>query len=89
VISGGIMGAGAAKRLSAVRWGIAGNIVLAWVLTLPCAAAVGALTYAVTALFGGGALGPIVVSLAAVAMSTALFLRRNPPMTETSTPAPA
>ena len=35
VISGGVMGAGAAKRLSAVRWGVAGNIVIAWVLTLP------------------------------------------------------
>ena len=30
VISGGVMGAGAAKRLSAVRWGVAGNILLAW-----------------------------------------------------------
>ena len=47
VMSGAIMGAGAAKRLSAVRWGVAGNIVLAWVLTLPCSAAVGALTYGV------------------------------------------
>ncbi len=36
-ISGAIMGAGAAKRLSAVRWGVAGNIVTAWVLTLPAA----------------------------------------------------
>ena len=35
VISGAIMGAGAAKRISAVRWGVAGNIVVAWVLTLP------------------------------------------------------
>ena len=42
VISGGVMGAGAAKRLSAVRWGIAGNIVLAWILTLPMAGAIGA-----------------------------------------------
>ena len=42
VISGAIMGAGAAKRLSAVRWGVAGNIVVAWMLTLPCSAAVGA-----------------------------------------------
>ena len=42
VISGGIMGAGAAKRLSAVRWGVAGNIVVAWVLTLPSAAVFGA-----------------------------------------------
>ena len=38
VISGAIMGAGAAKRLSAVRWGVAGNIVIAWVLTLPASA---------------------------------------------------
>src|ERR687886_574904 len=40
VANGGIMGAGAAKRLSAVRWGVAGNIVVAWVLTLPAAALV-------------------------------------------------
>src|ERR671929_24955 len=36
-ISGAVMGAGAAKRLSAVRWGLAGNIAIAWVLTLPAA----------------------------------------------------
>ena len=41
VISGGIMGAGAAKRISAVRWGVAGNIVVAWVLTLPASAIMG------------------------------------------------
>jgi PiT family inorganic phosphate transporter len=63
VISGGIMGAGAAKRLSAVRWGVAGNIAVAWVLTLPASAAVGALTYGVTRLFGTGAAGPVVVSI--------------------------
>jgi inorganic phosphate transporter, PiT family len=43
VISGGVMGAGAAKRLSAVRWGVAGNIAVAWVLTIPAAALVAAL----------------------------------------------
>ena len=42
VIAGGVMGAGAGKRLSAVRWGVAGNIVVAWLLTLPAAAAIGA-----------------------------------------------
>ena len=47
-ITGGIMGAGAGKRLSAVRWGVAGNIVGAWVLTLPASALVGAATYGVT-----------------------------------------
>jgi PiT family inorganic phosphate transporter len=42
VVSGAVMGAGATKRLSAVRWGVAGNIVFAWVLTLPAAAVVAA-----------------------------------------------
>ncbi len=45
VVSGAVMGAGATKRLSAVRWGIAGNIVAAWVLTIPAAAAVAAAFY--------------------------------------------
>ena len=44
VISSAIMGVGATKRLSAVRWGVAGNILVAWVLTLPAAAAMGALS---------------------------------------------
>src|SRR6185503_6637972 len=60
VISGGIMGAGAAKRVSAVRWGVAGNIVVAWVLTLPASAIVGGLTYLVVDIFGSGAAGPLV-----------------------------
>ena len=44
-ISGAVMGAGATKRFSAVRWGVAGNIVVAWVLTIPAAAAVAALLF--------------------------------------------
>jgi inorganic phosphate transporter, PiT family len=67
VMSGGIMGAGAAKRFSAVRWGVAGNIVVAWVLTLPAAAMVGGVTYGVTRLFGTGPAGPVVVSVALLA----------------------
>jgi len=54
-ISGGVMGAGAAKRLSAVRWGVAGNIVVAWLLTLPAAAAIGAVAYGIAWIFGAGA----------------------------------
>jgi PiT family inorganic phosphate transporter len=42
VVSGAVMGSGATKRLSAVRWGVAGHIVTAWVLTLPAAAVVAA-----------------------------------------------
>jgi PiT family inorganic phosphate transporter len=45
VISGAVMGTGATKRLSAVRWGVAGNIVFAWILTLPAAALVAAACY--------------------------------------------
>jgi PiT family inorganic phosphate transporter len=45
VISGAVMGAGATKRFSAVRWGIAGNIVTAWVLTIPAAGLVAAACY--------------------------------------------
>jgi PiT family inorganic phosphate transporter len=45
VVSGAVMGSGATKRLSAVRWGIAGNIVFAWVLTIPASAAVAALMW--------------------------------------------
>jgi PiT family inorganic phosphate transporter len=41
-VSGAVMGAGATRRLSAVRWGVAGNIVTAWLLTIPCSAAVAA-----------------------------------------------
>jgi PiT family inorganic phosphate transporter len=45
VVSGAVMGAGATKRLSAVRWGVAGNIVVAWLLTIPMAALVAAIFY--------------------------------------------
>jgi PiT family inorganic phosphate transporter len=76
VISGGIMGAGAAKRVSAVRWGVAGNIVGAWVLTLPAAAAVGAATYGVTRIFGHGAAGPLVVSIGLLLALVWAFGRR-------------
>src|SRR5215203_3424946 len=76
VINGGVMGAGAAKRLSAVRWGVAGNIFVAWVLTLPAAAAIGAATYGVTRIFGTGALGPILVTLMALSLVAVAFFRR-------------
>ena len=75
-ISGAVMGAGAAKRLSAVRWGVAGNIVLAWVLTLPCAALVGGVVYGITHLFGDGPAGPVIVAALGVGFTVAMFVRR-------------
>jgi inorganic phosphate transporter, PiT family len=76
VASGGVMGAGAGKRLSAVRWGVAGNIVGAWVLTIPGSALVGATAFGMTRVFGTGALGPVVVSLMLVGLLLAIFGRR-------------
>jgi PiT family inorganic phosphate transporter len=76
VISGAIMGAGAGKRVSAVRWGVAGNIATAWVLTLPASAAVGGLTYAIVALLGSQETGPIVVSVALLGLLVVALSRR-------------
>jgi PiT family inorganic phosphate transporter len=45
------MGVGATRKLSAVRWGVAGNILLAWVLTLPAAGLMAAATFAIVHLF--------------------------------------
>jgi PiT family inorganic phosphate transporter len=50
-ITGAIIGVGAARRVSAVRWGLAGNIVVAWVITLPSAALISALFYWTAGLF--------------------------------------
>lgn len=51
-ITGAIVGVGAARRVSAVRWNIASRIVVAWVVTLPCSAAIGAFFYWLAGLFG-------------------------------------
>jgi PiT family inorganic phosphate transporter len=75
VIAGGVMGAGAGKRLSAVRWGVAGNIVVAWLLTLPAAALIGGLVYLVTDAFPG-AVGPLVVSAIGIGLVAIAFARR-------------
>lgn len=50
-ITGAIIGAGTARRASAVRWGVARNVMIAWVITIPASAAVGAIFYWITTLF--------------------------------------
>jgi len=50
-ITGAIVGVGATRRLSAVRWGVAGRIVWAWILTIPAAGAIGWVCYEVVSLF--------------------------------------
>jgi PiT family inorganic phosphate transporter len=51
-ITGAIIGVGATRRLSAVRWGVARQIVWAWVLTIPASAAIGAISYYIVHFFG-------------------------------------
>jgi inorganic phosphate transporter, PiT family len=51
-ITGSIMGVGTLRRFSAVRWGVAGRIIWAWFLTIPCAATVSALSYMIVAALG-------------------------------------
>jgi PiT family inorganic phosphate transporter len=76
-ISGAVMGAGAARRLSAVRWGVAGNMLVAWVLTIPAAGAVGAAVYGITSLFGDdSAIGPVIISAAILLGMVWTFVRR-------------
>ncbi|MYZ40389.1 MULTISPECIES: inorganic phosphate transporter [unclassified Streptomyces] len=78
VCSGAILGAGLGRRLAEVRWGIAGRMAIGWCVTLPAAAAVGAL--AATVVVYGGTVGTIVVALAAAAVAAFIVIvsRRNP-----------
>jgi PiT family inorganic phosphate transporter len=50
-ITGAIIGVGAARKVSAVRWNVASNIVIAWVITLPASALIGAIFYLLSGLF--------------------------------------
>ncbi|MDT7592396.1 MAG: inorganic phosphate transporter, PiT family, partial [Pseudonocardiales bacterium] len=77
VASGSIFGAGAGKRLADVRWSVAGKMVIAWVLTLPSAAIVGALAGQVAGL---GSAGTVIVALVALAVAIGIYLasRRQP-----------
>ena len=72
-ISGAVLGAGATKRISAVRWGVAGNILLAWVLTVPAAGTIGAGMELLTRAPGGSA---VVFALMA-AIAALAFLART------------
>jgi PiT family inorganic phosphate transporter len=73
-ITGAIVGVGATRRLSAVRWGVAGRIVWAWVLTIPAAAAIAAVTYAITV--SPFALAALVLAAAAVVAAVVVARHR-------------
>jgi PiT family inorganic phosphate transporter len=50
-ITGAIIGVGAARKVSAVRWSVANNIVVAWIITIPASAAIAALFYWIAGVF--------------------------------------
>jgi PiT family inorganic phosphate transporter len=77
VASGSIFGAGAGRRLADVRWSVAGRMVIAWVLTLPAAAVVGAVAGEVA---GEGLVGTVLVALVALVVAIGIYLasRRRP-----------
>jgi PiT family inorganic phosphate transporter len=77
VCSGAIFGAGAGRRLAAVRWGLAGQMVIAWVVTLPAAAIMGAVAGGVAE---KGTAGTVVVAVAGLAIGGGVYVlsRRRP-----------
>jgi inorganic phosphate transporter, PiT family len=78
-ISGSVLGAGAAKRFSAVRWGIAGHILVAWLLTIPAAALTAALMESITRLRAGEAIVLVLaIVMAAGAFAAAAGLLERP-----------
>jgi inorganic phosphate transporter, PiT family len=72
-ISGSVLGAGAARGFSAVRWGVAGNILVAWIFTIPMAALVGGLMELITRVEGGD----VIVLVLAVVIAATAFLGRS------------
>ena len=66
-VSGSVLGAGATRRLNAVRWGVAGNILVAWIMTIPAAALVGAGMEVLTRLPAGDVLVFVLAGLIAAA----------------------
>jgi PiT family inorganic phosphate transporter len=75
VTSGGVMGAGVGKRAAEVKWGVAGQMVVAWLLTLPAAGAIAAACYLVTDELGADIAGPVAVSIVAGAAAVMLFVQ--------------
>jgi inorganic phosphate transporter, PiT family len=84
-ITGAIVGVGATRRLSVVRWGVAGRIVWAWILTMPAAATMAAVTYAITV----SKLAVAAMILAGVLVVVVLAIRRNRRDIEPAEPAAA
>jgi len=75
VATGAIVGSGLGKPGGVVRWGVAGRMVVAWVLTLPMAGAVGAATWFLGDLVGGGVLGSVLMVVVLLVLGGWMFQR--------------
>jgi PiT family inorganic phosphate transporter len=74
VVSGGVLGSGLGKKLASVHWGVIGQMVSAWVITIPSAAILGGLAWEVSDLFGGhSSLGALVIAVLAAGAAFALW----------------
>jgi len=85
VTSGAVIGSGIGKRLAEVRWGLAGRMVGAWLITLPAAGAVAAVAFELADAIGSG-VGAACVGIAGAALAALLFVvvqRRDPVTPET------
>jgi PiT family inorganic phosphate transporter len=74
VVSGAVVGSGIGKRLASVRWGTAGQMASAWLLTIPGAALIGAAAFKGADLFGAGNAGPVIVGLITAGLAAALYV---------------
>ena len=75
VTSGSVMGAGLGKRAAEVHWGVAGQMVAAWLITLPAAAVMAGIFYAISEGVGISLAGPLVVAVVGLGAATSLFLQ--------------
>jgi PiT family inorganic phosphate transporter len=80
VVSGAVIGSGLGKRLASVRWGKAGQMAGAWILTIPGAALIGAGAWKGADLIGAAGAGPVVIAVLAAALGGTLYLltQRSP-----------
>ncbi len=88
VATGSIFGAGAGRRLATVQWSVAGQMALAWLLTLPAAAAVGAVAAWASST---GTVGTVVVAIVLVALAGGIYAasRRKPVTADNVNDVPA
>ena len=75
VTTGSVLGTGLGRPGATVRWRVAGRMVIAWLITIPLSALVGAAMWWIAHLLGGGVAGAIVITAILIAASLAIYVR--------------